>query len=185
MHDLHHMRSILLTLSLSLLIGCGTGSGSGDEEPTDLAQRCTNSSKGFSVSYQAGWTTNRGEVVPACTAFDPDAFEIPRDSEMPFDIAVVIDVEDVPYERITEPSRAERIISNEQVTIDGRDARRVEVESTGEGLASPGMRSLRYVVDLGNGRSLVATTHDVEGTDYHRNQEILGRMMASLDLLSN
>lgn len=176
------MRSILVTLSISLLIGCGTGAPPADHASGDLSQRCTHSGQGFSVSYPAGWTTNGGEVVPACTAFDPDPFEIPRNSEMPFDIAVVIDVEDAPYETITESSRWERIVSDEPVTVDGRNARRVEAESTGEGLGPAGMRSLRYVVDLGNGRSLVATTHDVAGTDYQRNREILDRMMASIDL---
>lgn len=177
------MRSIFVTLSISLLIGCGTGSDSAVLRTGDLSQRCTHPRDGFSVSYPAGWITNSGEVLPACTAFNPEPFEIPPASEMPFDIAVVIYVETVPYETITESSRWERILSDEPITIDGRDARRVEAESTGEGLAPPGMRSLRYVVDLGNGRALVGTTNDV-GTDYQRNQEILGRMMISLDLPS-
>lgn len=177
------MRPIFVTL-ISLLIGCSTGSDSAFPGTGDLSQRCTHPREGFSVSYPAGWTTNSGDVVPTCTAFNPEPFEIPRDSEMPFGIAVVIDVETVSYETIIEPSQWERILSDQPITIDGRNARRVEAESTGEGLAPPGMRSLRYVVDLGNGRALVATTHDIEGTDYQRNQEILGRMMVSLDLPS-
>jgi hypothetical protein len=50
--------------------------------------------------------------------------------------------------------------SVQRITVAGRQAMRVESEATGEGLADRGMRSLRYVIDLGGGRSLIASTHD-------------------------
>jgi hypothetical protein len=147
-----------------------------------LSQRCSNPRHGFSVSYPAGWHTNSDAVVPLCTAFDPEPIEIPPHSEMPFDIAVVIDVEDVGVDLLTQPSRFEWILSSERLTVDGRDAWRVEAEATGEGLPSAGFRSLRYVVDLGDGRNLIATTHDTDPGDYQRDQEVLRQMVQSLDL---
>lgn len=41
------------------------------------------------------------------------------------------------------------------------------------------------IVDLGSGRSLIAATHDVEGTDYPRNKEVLEQMVGSLELPSS
>jgi hypothetical protein len=144
-------------------------------------QRCTNPEHGFSVSFPDDWQTNSGEVMPECSAFDPEAIEIPPASEIPFEIAIVIGVEPVQYEELTAPSRWERIHTTERVQVDGRRGRRIEAEATGEGLASAGLRSTRFVVDLGEGRSLIATTHQT-GPDYRRDQEILARMMETITI---
>ena len=66
--------------------------------------------------------------------------------------------------------------------VDGRQALRIEAEASGEGLAPRGMRSLRYVIDLGGGRSLIATTHDTGAGRYETEKRILGAMVESLDL---
>lgn len=135
-----------------------------------LSQRCTNAEDGFSIAYPEGWRTH------GCKAFHPEPFEVPRDSELPFEIAIVVDVEQVPLEQLTRTSQFERVLSATELTIGGRKAVRVEVEATGEGLADRGMRTLRYVVDLGEGRVLIASTHD-RGSSHAANREILGRMI--------
>lgn len=189
--ELRKSARVLLLAALAAMAACGTKDGAEDGEPSEegdegmvLPQRCTNPGHGFSVSFPEGWHTNGGAVVPPCTAFDPEPIEIPPASEMPFDIAVVIDVDEVAFERITssDPSMWERILSQEKLEIDGREAWRVEAESTGEGLAPPGMRSLRYVVDVGDERSLIATTHQTDVAEYRRNQDVLEQMVQSLDL---
>ena len=152
-----------------------------ESEPTPVAlsQRCTNTQGGFSVSYPAGWSTNDASVLPVCSAFDPAPFTVPAASEMPFEIAVVIGAQDVPFDPAVTSNQFEKVLSLERLQIAGRDAIRVEVEATGEGLADRGMRSLRYVLDLGNGRSLVAATND-SGASYAQETEILSRMVETL-----
>lgn len=149
---------------------------------TTLSQRCTNTAHSFTVSYPEGWHTNDGAVLPACSAFAPAPIEIPRESELPFEIAVVIDVENVPAEQLTRSSEFERVLSTSALSIGRRSASRVEVEATGEGLADRGMRSVRYVVDLGAGRTLIASTHRVNDS-YARNAEILGQMLETITFL--
>ena len=144
-----------------------------------LSQRCTNAEHGFSISYPEGWRTNDAAVIPACAAFHPEAFDIPRDSEMPFEIAVVVHVEKVPVEQLTRSTQWERVISAQQLVVAGRNAHRVEVEASGEGLAERGMRTLRYVVELGGGRVLIASTHD-RGNSYARNGQVLARMIETV-----
>lgn len=148
---------------------------------TSLSQRCTNSQYRLSIAYPAGWYTNDGSVVPACSAFNAEPVQVPRESEMPFEIPIVLAVQDVNVDEVTRSSQWERVLSRAPVTVAGRQGVRVEVEASGEGLAEKGMRSVRYAVALGDGRTLLATTHDRAGS-YERNQEILGRMMESLTL---
>jgi hypothetical protein len=148
---------------------------------TALSQRCTNTQSGFSVSYPAGWSTNDASVLPICSAFDSAPFEVPPQSEMPFDIAIVIGAQDVPFAADVTSNQFERVLSSEKTTIAGRKAVRVEAEATGEGLADRGMRSLRYVLDLGEGRTLVATTNDA-GPSYTQEKEILSRMMETISI---
>ena len=143
-----------------------------------LSQQCTNERHGYTVSYPAGWHTNGGEVIPACSAFDPEPVQVPPQSEMPFDIAIVIDVQQVEFDRAPDP-QFERVLSSERLTIGGRAALRAEVEATGEGLADRGMRTLRYAIDLGNGRTLVASTNGT-GEEYEAEKEILRRMVETI-----
>ena len=171
--------SVLLFFLLSAS-GCATGPDS-RTEPV-MSQRCTNLIDGFSVSYPEGWHSNEGAVVPPCTAFDPEPFEIPRESEMPFEIAVVIGVEEADFGELARPSIYERVLSTERLAVDGRPALRIEAEASGEGLAPRGMRSLRYVIDLGGGKSLIATTHDTDSANYESEKRTLAVMVESLDL---
>lgn len=148
---------------------------------TQLTQRCSNAQSGFSISYPAGWRTNDASVLPACSVFDPADVELPRESEVPFDIAIVIGAQDHPFEPAPASTQYETVLSSQLMKIAGRDAVRVEVESTGEGLADRGMRSLRFVLDLGGGRTLVATTNDT-GESYARQKEILAQMVETLSV---
>jgi hypothetical protein len=145
-----------------------------------LSQQCTNERHGFTVSYPAGWHTNDGTVIPACTAFDPQPVQVPPQSEIPFDIAVLVDVQQAAFDRTPDP-QFERVLSSERLTIGGRPALRVEVEATGEGLADRGMRTLRYSIDLRDGRTLVASTNRT-GEEYEREKEILRRMVEAISV---
>lgn len=172
--------TILVMLLVLSAFSCATGPGV-DSDPV-MSGRCTNLIDGFSVSFPEGWHSNVGTVVPPCNAFDPEPFEIPRDSEMPFEIAVVIDVEEAGFEELTRLSIYERVLSTERLTVDGRQAMRIEAEASGEGLAPRGMRNLRYVIDLGGRKSLIATTHDTDAGRYESEKRILEVMVESLDL---
>lgn len=149
-------------------------------QAVELSQRCTNERDGFTISYPAGWHTNSGEVIAACSAFHPEPVQIPPQSEIPFELAVFIGVQEVPFDRPADP-QFERTLSSERLTVGGRAAVRSEVESTGEGLAERGMRTFRYATDLGGGRSLVASTHKT-GATYDANKEILGRMIETVSM---
>lgn len=144
--------------------------------PAALSQRCTNTKYGISVAYPAGWHTNDGSVIPACSVFDPAPIEVPPQSEIPFGLAVILGLETGPVDQLTQSSQWERVLSSAPLTVNGRAVTRVEVEATGEGLADRGLRTTRYVIDLGGGRSLVASTHAVDD-GYEQNKQVLQKMV--------
>lgn len=133
------------------------------------------------MSYPQSWRTNDGKVIPACSLFDPSPIVVPEQSELPFEIAVVIGIDDTPFDRNPKSSQWEKVLSVETLKVAGKDALRMEVEATGEGLAERGMRTLRYVVDLGNGRTLSAATHNANSS-YEEHKAVLARMMTTIAL---
>jgi hypothetical protein len=189
-----HMPIALLLCLVSVFAGCGD-SGAGDGGPgmggegerevvrdTILggSQECLNREEGYAVSYPEGWRVNTGDVLGHCSAFDPEPVRIPRDSEIPTDIAIVIGFQPVPIAILAGDMRGRREISRETTTVDGRAAIRMDSESTGEGLHDAGLRSYQYFVDLGDS-TMVAATHDSGQLPFSRKRLILDAMMASFD----
>jgi hypothetical protein len=144
------------------------------------SQECLNREEGYAVSYPEGWRVNTGDVLGNCSVFDPDPVRIPRDSEMPTDLAIVIGFQPVTIGTVAGEMLGRREISRETTTVDGRAAIRMESETTGEGLHEAGLRSYVYFVDLGDS-TMIAATHDSGRLPFARKRLILDAMMASFD----
>jgi hypothetical protein len=143
-------------------------------------QRCTNTAGGFSAEFPADWQTNDGSVMPPCTLFDPQEILIPEASELPADIAVGIHVQDVAFDRVAESTFGIRLLSSEARTVAGRPGMRRLTEQTGDGLLDAGVRSWEYVVDWGDGRTLLAVSRDVGVPDFELKRRVLDEMMHRL-----
>lgn len=143
---------------------------------------CENDRDGYTVRHPRDWETNEGDVLPPCSLFDPDDVEVERGTEIPFAIAAVFRVEPVALERAAAGGDAEEELDREETTVDGRDAVRREVESSGEALRPAGLRSTIWLVATGDEETLVATTHDAGALEYAEKQDLLDRMVDSLEL---
>lgn len=154
--------------------------GAGDGQAIRLTQRCTHEARGvaLTVDYPQGWHTN-GPSIQTCSAFDPEPFSIEPDTEYPRDLAVVILVSATAFEHASNPSTVS-VLSERATTVDGRQAVRQVVETTGEGLGPAGQRSTRYVIEAGTDRSAIASTWDVAGNEYERSVEVLDAMAGAL-----
>ncbi len=141
---------------------------------------CTNRVEGYAVQYPATWHVNTGEILGPCSLFDPDPITVPRDSEIPLEIAIAIGFEPVPFATLTGGVLGRRDLSRERTTVDGREALRIEGESTGEGLHDRGIRSYQYFVDLGD-TTMTAATYSVGAMPFERKRRILDAMMATFD----
>ncbi len=153
------------------------------EQALGETSRCSNPEIGYSVAYPAEWQTNPGDVMPECSLFDPAPIEVTPGTEIPFDIAVVIRRESVPFATIAGEQRGQREMLREETTVAGRPAVRLETENTEALLRPEGARSYRYLLDLG-GETLVAATHDAGELPYERKKQILDEMIATLQLTS-
>jgi hypothetical protein len=156
--------------------------GTGPDAPaeTEVWQRCTHESGGFTVEYPLDWRTNDGSVMPACSLFDPFAIEVPVGSELPADIAIVIGVEQVSSGEIAGSTFGLRELEREEVQVAGRRAVRRLVEHTGDGLWDRGMRSWSYIVPWADGRTLLAESHDVGEQSFTEKRRVLDEMMRRL-----
>lgn len=155
-----------------------TTAATGDGGELALTESCSLVENGVTIeiAYPTGWVTNDGQVVAACTAFDPEPFEIPPRSEFPAGLAAVVRVEPVAFETAT-ASTTDRVEDERVLRVDDRRAVRQEVVATGDGLAPAGERSLRYLIDAGPERTIIATTRNTAGNDFDRSAEILAAMV--------
>jgi hypothetical protein len=153
--------------------------GDADVAEMERTESCANPAIGYSIEYPAGWRTNPGDVMPECALFDPDPIPVEPATELPFDIAVALRREAVPLETLTGAQRGRRVLLQEETTVDGRAAVRMEIETTEDLLRPAGSRTYGYYVDL-DGATLVAETHDVGAIAYERKQLILDAMVARL-----
>ncbi len=151
-------------------------------EGVELTQSCSHDERGVRVlvRYPDGWHVNDEPVQP-CSAFDPEPFELQVGSEFPRTLAVVLRVEPVGFDAAA-AATGSRVEAERRFDVDGRQAARQEVVTTGEGLDPAGVRSTRYVIDGGAGRSILATTYDVEGNDFERSVEVLDAMTAAMEI---
>jgi hypothetical protein len=145
-----------------------------------LDQECS-SPAGYRLSYPAGWVTNEEQAnqLPPCSLFDPESVELGETLHVPETIAIRVGVEEVAFDE-TVDSRFEEELDREDLRVGGRTAVRLETRSTGEGLLDRGIESTSYRIDMGDGRTFIATTYDVGELDYETKQEILDRIMETL-----
>lgn len=179
-----------------LLAGCdGSRAGGGETEvapaapaeapgtgaDTTLAamRQCGNPAGGYIVRYPTAWHVHDGEVVAPCSLFHPEPFEVPPFSEVPMEIAISISVQSVPFDSVLTGDRGRRDLSREPTRVGGRQAVRIESETTGEGLYDAGIRYYHYLVEVGDG-TLIATTYDAGSLAFERKRAVLDAMMGSL-----
>lgn len=141
---------------------------------------CSNDEDGWTADHPDDWHVNDGPEVAPCSLFDPDSVELPESSglEVPAEIAVQMRMQDVvtdvrddflddPFVEVTD---------QRQVTVDGHTAYRQEQRHSGEGFHPEGMRTVLYVVDLGDS-ALLAMSHDVGRPDFDTRVEVLDAML--------
>jgi hypothetical protein len=156
-------------------------SGSAADPAMERTEECVDRAEGYAVRYPAGWHVNDERILGPCSVFDPEPVEIPEGSEFPIEHAIQIGFEPVPFATLTEGEvMGRRDLSREPTTVDGREALRIESETTGEGLHDRGIRFYRYLVDLGD-TTMVAATYDAGTLPFERKRRILDAMMATFD----
>lgn len=156
--------------------------------PLGDAEDCENEELGYAVDYPGDWWANERiepeddnlTPIPACQYFAPNEVELQPNAGLPNGIAIHFDIPDQPIDLSTD-----EILSDEETTVDDRDARVVESEPEPQpGFVPEGSLVYRYVIELDDGRQLVASTDNILQDDalYEDSKGILDAMMDTLDI---
>jgi hypothetical protein len=151
---------------------------------------CTNRESGYRVAYPETWYSNAamenplnpdGEGIAACLLFAPTDFALVYGTETPFEVAIVIKR----HEDITwtyGPYEGADILTETSETVAGFPARYQELQFTAiDNIAfRPGDRQASYIIDLGGGDYLVASTY--HGPDYDDAKAVLDAMVRTLEV---
>jgi hypothetical protein len=190
---------LLLTVLFAVLGGCaeqdpsgrptatGTSStSSAPEGPLALTNSCT-SPEGFGVSYPRAWFTNDGSVVPECSQFSPDQFQVPEGTDERV-APITIFIDPVPFFRAATPD-LETEQSRAPTVLDGRQAVRIDSTAGEDGFYPEGTRQIRYLVDLSDGeeagddsQTLFLDTVGTANFDFETSAGVLDRMAQTLTI---
>lgn len=142
----------------------------------------------FTVSYPEGWQTNDPEVVDqACRVFHPTEIELEPGTELGFQWAAALRVENVAFDRANPTdARGYTLLDQRETTAAGQPAVVVEQRATEEApLVPSGTRVYRWTVELDADSVLVASTYDAGEVDYELEKQVLDAMMATLEVDSS
>jgi hypothetical protein len=142
--------------------------------------RCTNTELGFSIGYPGSWHTTdvfdgRQDPSFGCRWFSPQPFGpdgnvVAEGWGYPLEVAVggsiVVELLELRAPEI------ERVLTEEELTVDGRRAVRVEYETRLDPVADAG-RHYQYLIELDGESTLIVHTTETRGIegDYGENKE--------------
>lgn len=156
--------------------------------PLGDAENCENEELGYEVDYPGDWWANERiepedenlTPIPACQYFAPNELELQPNAGLPNGIAIRFDIPDDQIDLSND-----EILSEDETTVDDHDARVVETEPAPQpGFVPEGSLVYRYVIELEDGRQLVASTDNILQDDalYEESKGILHAMMDTLDI---
>lgn len=158
------------------------------ESALDDPETCTNDELDYSVSYPGDWWANERiepddpslTPIAACQYFAREEVALQPNAGLPNGIAVYFNAPrdaDVRFDG--------EIVRDEELTIDGREARVVERRpNPSPGFVPEGSVIYTYVIQLSDGSLLTATTDNILQDDeaYETSKQVLDAMMETIEI---
>ncbi|MGZ3461374.1 MAG: hypothetical protein ACXU86_23025 [Archangium sp.] len=176
----------LVTLSLAGLAagGCARLGLTAESAHQRGFVRCVNKDSGYSIAYPVDWKTNTGGTGPveSCRLFHPAAVPMEPGTEEP-PLAVSVKREAIPFDSFLHGNTGPgaEVVQQEQLTLAGQPAVRLEVRSTEQSTLPPGTLQYLYAVKDGDGVVRVGTV-DAPGLDYEHDKTVVDQMVKTLEL---
>lgn len=148
---------------------------------TPRATTCTNTAEHVRVQLPAGWFTELNDLFGPCKLFGAAPFVvIPQSDAMTAGAYALVDP--APFPGSTDGTS--KLLSTKDTTVHGRQARVVEVESTGAGLLPAGTRTYTYLIDWGTLGTLRISASGMPSTGYDASKAGVDALAASAELVS-
>lgn len=189
-----HLTPVVLSILALIVAACGRVDGPDVAEPAPTGtstaaahptERCANPRDGYHLSYPEGWHTNPGDVLPTCRVFDTEPIDLVEGTEVPFDVTVFLDVVDRPISDLdlddVDDDPATHVVERDEERIADREAVGIRFRATGEGLLPQGVTGHRFLVRLGQGTTLIASTYELDERPLAANVDTVRRMLQTLE----
>jgi hypothetical protein len=183
--------TILLAVFALVLAACPEEEPAVDEEgepepvaDVALEQSCENDVWGYTVEYPGEWVTNDENLLPECSAFDPEDVVIDLEAEFPVESAIIFNFSFQEFGMLTAEDETRDEITRMEITVDGENAVFIHWTATeGHPLYPEGTEGYEYFIERGD-NTLIAGTYDLEGLepDFDERRDILDTMMATIDV---
>lgn len=156
-----------------------------DEAPAAGTSTCEGSERGvtFRIHYPDTWWASDGTPAEPCHWFHPEPYDMPSEARDVPGVAIHIDVIDTPFDELRRlDPETEELLSESEITVDGRPAVVQEHVSHTETLYPSGTRFSRFLVQV-DGRTLLGTAAEGSSADYTDSTAALDQIVADLEVL--
>ena len=162
----------------------------GADVPTGWV-RCTNSALGYSIGYPGEWHTTdvfmgKQDASNACrwfspTPFGPDGNVVSEGWGYPLEVAIRGPFDQL-LDLVRDPEVA-RILTLEELVVDGHRAVRIECETLIDLIGGPGLH-YEYLIELDAETTLIVHTTETRGVEgvYEENRTVVDRAVETLRL---
>ncbi len=145
--------------------------------------RCTNTAVGYSIGYPGDWHTTdmlAGEQDPsyACRWFSPTPFDASQGNQVtegwgyPLEVAIRGPFDQL-LAQVRDPEVA-RILTQEELVVDGHRAVRIECETLIDPIGEPGLH-YEYLIELDPETTMIVHTTETRGVEgvYEENRTVV------------
>jgi len=144
--------------------------------------QCTNPVLGFSIGHPKEWYTDHRFPNQACRWFDPFRIRVIGDQGT-FLTAMEVYQQAVPFaEAASTDAAGERVVSREYVTVNGRQAVRLEIEPVDISVYPAGTKVYRYIIDVGDRGVFIVETRSLPETDFADNKRVVDRAVQTIQV---
>jgi hypothetical protein len=143
---------------------------------------CVNIDDGYSIRYPVEWYVNHPDAARACSLFGPGIVVAVAEEGETSGGVISLRLGYTTFATFVDGEASPGEVSREPVMVAGRDALRVEGETLGDDDLPAGVRWYEYVIDLGDGRVLIARTYDRGTIPFAQKRRVLDAMVGTLTL---
>ncbi len=159
--------------------------GDGGDAPPRGTSTCEGSERGvtFRIHYPDTWWASGGGPGEPCHWFHPEPYDMPSEARDVPGVAIHIGVTDTPFDELRHlDAEHDELLSESELTVDGRPAVVQEYVTHIETLYPSGTRFYRFLVQVDD-RTLSGSTADATSADYTDSTAALDQIVADLEVL--